>query len=144
MFYKIVIDGTPTHKARPRFTTRGGYPHAYKIASEQCAEDGFKYEAKKQLQKQGLFEPVKKGESIRLSVLYTFGFPKSYSKKKRLELLGDYHIFKPDLDNLLKFHKDGLNGILYTDDCQVCCYGYVIKKWGEFASTVIIAETLNN
>lgn len=43
----------------------------------------------------------------------------SKSHKKRTELYGKHHTFKPDLDNLIKFILDICNGILYNDDCIV-------------------------
>ena len=44
------------------------------------------------------------------SIRVTFGipFPKSYSKKKKVELLGKPHQIKPDVDNLVKALLDSL------------------------------------
>ena len=41
------------------------------------------------------------------------------SKKKHLAIIGQPHIKKPDLDNLIKGVKDAMNGIVYKDDSQV-------------------------
>ena len=37
-----------------------------------------------------------------------------------------YHIQKPDLDNIMKSICDGLNGIAYADDSQIC--SSIVKK----------------
>ena len=42
------------------------------------------------------------------------------SKKKKAELVGKWHIKKPDCDNLAKGVKDALEGIAYDNDSQVC------------------------
>ena len=39
---------------------------------------------------------------IGLSIQFGFDFPKSYSKKKRSELINTSHTLLPDLDNLVK------------------------------------------
>lgn len=33
---------------------------------------------------------------------------------------GDPHYIKPDLDNIIKAALDGINGIVFPDDCAVC------------------------
>jgi Holliday junction resolvase RusA-like endonuclease len=38
----------------------------------------------------------------RCSITFIFPIPDSWSKKKKLELIGQYHTQKPDLDNLYK------------------------------------------
>jgi len=43
--------------------------------------------------------------------------PKGTSKKKRAEMI--YHTKRPDLDNLVKFVKDCMNGIVWHDDSLV-------------------------
>ena len=45
--------------------------------------------------------------------------PKSLSKKKQDELSEQWHIKRPDVDNLVKGVKDALNGYVYKDDSQV-------------------------
>jgi len=61
-----------------------------------------------------------------LTVTFIIGMPKSWSKKKKMDMNGRYHQQKPDLSNLVKAFEDAI----YTDDS--CIYKYVeIKKiWG--------------
>lgn len=40
-----------------------------------------------------------------------------------------YHIGKPDVDNLLKFLFDSLNGIFWKDDSQICVLGTDTGKY---------------
>lgn len=47
---------------------------------------------------------------------FYFEIPKSTPKKNRAEAV---HTKKPDLDNLVKFIKDCLNGEAWKDDSQV-------------------------
>lgn len=58
--------------------------------------------------------------AIRLEVTFFMQMPKPLSKKKRSELIGQYHIKKPDTDNLIKTVKDSLEGIFYKNDSQIC------------------------
>lgn len=46
--------------------------------------------------------------------------PASWSNKKRIALEGSYAPKKPDQDNALKIVMDGLNGVAWRDDVQVC------------------------
>ena len=59
-------------------------------------------------------------------VVFVIPFPKSYSKKKRLNLLGRAHRQTPDKDNLEKGFLDAL----LKQDCAVYD-GRVTKVWGE-------------
>ena len=51
----------------------------------------------------------------RMRVVFGLPFPKSYSKKRRRELLGTPHLLKPDTDNLLKAVQDAV----CTDDSHI-------------------------
>lgn len=53
-----------------------------------------------------------------------------------------FHTKKPDLDNIVKFYKDCLNGIAYTDDCQVIAVSCT-KHWSEpslFPQGIVMVE----
>lgn len=130
---------TPRAKARPRFARCGNYMKAYKLKDEQIEEDAFKYEVKRQLKRQGVYKPFGKGVAISISAVFVFPMPKSYSKVRKQRLLGTLHTKRPDTDNVLKFYLDGLNGILYEDDSQVCEYVKIKKIWGYAGKVRIIA-----
>jgi len=67
--------------------------------------------------------PVFDGAHIR----FVLPMPKSWSKKKRREMLGQPHRQRPDLDNLLKALMDATN----KEDCALACLGSIQKVWGE-------------
>ena len=127
MKIKITIYGKPIAKKRPRFFRRGNFVGTY---NAQEMEEGFwMLEAKQQI-KQKLNGPVV------LNAGFFFGPLKSWSKKKRLEVDNGWqppHSKKPDLDNLIKFVKDCLNGLAWDDDSQVCkiealkCYDKIAR-----------------
>lgn len=54
-----------------------------------------------------------------LEVVFHMAIPKSISPKRAQLLVGDFHSFKPDLSNLIKFVEDTFNELLYTDDSKI-------------------------
>ena len=70
---------------------------------ESCEKEGF----------------VPSGE---MTIEFHIPMPKSWSKKKKKEMLGRYHTVKPDLDNLIKSCLDALfANIPDRDDACVHC-----------------------
>lgn len=59
---------------------------------------------------------------IKVLIIVEIEPPKSISKKKRFELIEEVinYTKKPDIDNIAKIVLDGLNGVAYKDDSQVC------------------------
>ena len=53
-----------------------------------------------------------------------------------------YHHVKPDLDNLIKFVKDCLSGMVYRDDNQVALMREPQKIYGLEPKTIIEVEEL--
>ncbi|WDA11648.1 RusA family crossover junction endodeoxyribonuclease [Paracoccus marcusii] len=78
---------------------------------------------------------------VRLTITAIFEPAASWSKKRRAAAMGNWHVQKPDGDNLLKAVKDGLNRVAWTDDCQVAD-ARAVKMWGEAAATVVEIEAL--
>ena len=110
----ITIPGKPIAKKRPRFARRGKHVITY---NDQETEEGkFFLLAKEQFNRKPTTGPVD------LWVRFYMPIPKSTSKKNRnLMNLGLIrHTKRPDLDNLVKFVKDCLNGLVWKDDSQVC------------------------
>lgn len=56
---------------------------------------------------------------LHLDVTFFMAPSKSVSLKRRNALQGQYHIFKPDTDNLIKYIGDLCNGLIYHDDCSI-------------------------
>ena len=57
---------------------------------------------------------------VRLKLAFMFDWPASYTKTRRWACYGNMKDTKPDIDNLAKMVMDGLNGIAWNDDAQVC------------------------
>lgn len=64
----------------------------------------------------GVRYPLAKGVSLELAALFSFPLPRG----KTWERGQLCHATIPDLDNLLKFYLDTLQGVLYEDDCSIC------------------------
>lgn len=75
---------------------------------------------------------------IEAKITAIFEVPKSYSKKKRKELLDtkEAYIHKPDTDNIAKIVLDSLNTLAYKDDAQVTKL-IVVKEYGEQAKVIV-------
>ncbi len=55
---------------------------------------------------------------IHLDVVFYMKMPKIKTRNKPNKRF-QYHFYKPDLSNLLKFIEDVSNKILFNDDCQI-------------------------
>jgi len=54
---------------------------------------------------------------IHMDLIFYIGLP--HNRRKPFKNQFDYHYYKPDLDNLIKYVADIANGILYYDDCII-------------------------
>lgn len=109
---KIVIQGTPIAKKRPRFARHGRYVKTY---DEQVDEKRtYKAIIRSQCKE-------KKEGPVALDCIFFVPIPKSFSKKKKEEALSGVlkPTKKPDVDNYIKFILDCMNGICWHDDAQV-------------------------
>lgn len=68
-----------------------------------------------------------------LSFSFAFPMPESWSKKKRLEMLGKPHQQSPDIDNCIKAVLDPL----LKQDCTVWQISGAEKRWAEKGSITI-------
>ncbi|MBY6800142.1 RusA family crossover junction endodeoxyribonuclease [Clostridium botulinum] len=118
---KIVIDGKPMGKQRPRFNGKTG--RAY------TADKTIIYENWVKLCYQQQCAGEKLTGKITANIMAYYPIPKNTSKiKKHYMLLGiERPTKKPDIDNIAKIVLDSLNNLAYRDDKQVvsCC----ISKW---------------
>lgn len=113
---QFIISGNPVAKRRPRFARRGKFVMTY---SDQETEEGrFLWEVKQQTKQLPIEGPIK------ISCIFYMPRPKSHygtgKNADKLKLNAPiFHTKKKDLDNLLKFCYDCLNGIAWKDDSQV-------------------------
>jgi len=64
--------------------------------------------------------------ALHFDVVFYFPFPQAISKAKLATMAGKFHIYRPDLSNLIKFIEDVATGILFNDDCLIA--SIVAKK----------------
>ena len=137
----IVIPGKPIAKKRPRFARRGKFVTTYN--DQQTEEGKFIVLAREQFKRQ---YPYLLANAIRLECDFCFELPASAKKSQKDEINSGnelVHVKKPDLDNLVKFVKDCLNGQAWKDDSQVCQL-VASKLYGNTAQTVIVIKELDN
>lgn len=107
-----VIPGDPTPLARARLCPSGIYD------PQKQAKLGWGLQLVNQHKNLGYF----KGP-IALDITFFMAIPDS-RKSNFSKLVNTYHVYKPDISNMLKWVEDCAQGILYQDDCiisQVIC-----------------------
>jgi len=134
---RIIISGCPIAKKRPRFVRRGNGVITY---NPQETEEG-----KWLLMAKGQVDRVLQGP-VRMECYFIFERPKSHfgTGRNSGEIKAsapEHHIQKPDIDNLVKFVKDCLNGVAYRDDCQII-RSLSEKMWGSEQRTVVEVEEI--
>ena len=70
------------------------------------------------------------------SVIFYVGMPKSWSKKKKTELNGEYNIQRPDLDNFCKALMDSL----LSEDSGVYHF-CATKKWAHENKIIVVNDS---
>ena len=139
MEYEFSIPGKPIAKKRPRFAIRNGKGIAY---NGQSTDEG---KVILQLQKESEWIGLIK-KPVRIDMRFWFIRPKSHYKSNNIkkdlkEGYSVYHMQKPDIDNLIKFYLDCMNGIIIEDDKQVIEINSG-KYFGSLEKTFIIISEL--
>ena len=113
---EFTIPGVPIAKKRPRFARRGKFVTTYN--DQQTEEGRWLLCARKELRKNGLAAPL--DVPVALWINFYMPIPKSATKRQLREIEEHpKHYRKPDIDNLLKFSLDCLNGELFKDDSLI-------------------------
>ena len=105
---EIQIIGAPISKKRPRFRRFGS---VYNAQSKECEI------IKWMIRSEWKLDPLE--GAVHLDMLFLFPYPKSWSKKKKKVYNEIAHVVKPDIDNVIKFYLDCMNGIVFKDDKQI-------------------------
>lgn len=133
------IPGDPVAKARPRASMVSGRARLYTPAKTE------KYEARVAIFAQQAMagRPVMEGP-VALSVTALFPIPPSWTKKRQAAARAgaEQHTKKPDLDNVLKAIKDGLNGVAWKDDSQVCVLRDCRKGYSDTPRVLVTVEPI--
>lgn len=128
---RFTVPGVPVAAARPRVTAVGGFARAYSPKSNVEYAEWVMLAFKREHPE---FVPVERGVPIALTAAFYFPRPKSHfgtgKNAGNLKVTApNWHVVKPDADNLLKLVKDALKGVAWHDDSQVCEYGGVTKLY---------------
>lgn len=133
----FIVPGPVVPKGRPRFTSTG---RTYTPKKTHDYESKVKLSYLREYPAGMAF----KDEPIEIVLNVYMEIPKSVSKKKRDHmLLHEYPTqHKGDADNFLKSIADALNGVAYTDDCQICV-AVVNKMWSETSKAEVTLRGLS-
>jgi len=110
------VDTNPVGKQRARYVKRGNFVQTYTPEKTRTYETLIRDAA---IEAMGSSEPLETPVSLYLYIRVPI--PKSCTKK-RLEAIAngsEKPTKKPDSSNILKSVEDGMNRIVYKDDCQI-------------------------
>ncbi|MGI9489773.1 MAG: RusA family crossover junction endodeoxyribonuclease [Geminicoccaceae bacterium] len=137
---RIVVEGVPVAKGRPKFTTVNGYGRSYTPKKTHNYENWVRMCGVMAMSQAGL-STMDCGLNVDLEAVVPI--PSSWSgKRQRAAAAGEIHATKrPDLDNIIKAAKDALNGIVWRDDSLIVNLT-ARKLYGETPKLVITVETV--
>ncbi len=130
---KFSIKIKPKGKDRPRFVRRGNYVQTYTTKTTKDYEETIKKAFLSQYK--GQYDKDYDG-TIKVEIWAFFEPPKSYSKKKRIELIDMPYLKKPDSDNIAKAICDSLNGVAWKDDSQIS--DLIVHKYYDEEDMIIV------
>jgi len=132
---EFTVPGIPKAKGRPRFFRRGTHVGTYTDKASAAFEDSVAFHA----QAAGI--TLMEGP-VRISI--TAIWPMKGQPRKTSPRPSIWKPTRPDLDNVIKSICDGLNGIAFQDDSQVCVViaRKVHAAQGEGARTIVKLEEI--
>lgn len=99
----------PIGSPRPRFRNTGRFVQTYMPTSYTKHKDYIREQMPETLL----------NKNLKVTLLFYFKPPKSWSKRKKLLAIGQYKRTKPDIDNLIKTVLDAANEKVWNDDNQI-------------------------
>lgn len=123
-------------QGRPRVTTISGRPRLYDAPKSASYKGLVALFANHAMRGKLPFEGA-----VRMEIRVLKSIPKSWPKKKKaLALAGEVKpTSRPDVDNYTKAILDGINGIVFEDDCQVT-HLTVSKHYAEQPSVIVAVD----
>lgn len=117
MICEFFVAGTPVPKARARVVRFGGMTRSYTPEQTVNYETLVKITAIEAMQ-----DRPPSLDPLALDMTIFVVPPASWSDKRRnAAIWGDFMpTRKPDASNILKSIEDGMNGVVYRDDSQLC------------------------
>lgn len=127
---QMEIYGKPIPLNRARACHRGSFIQMYDSQTKE--KEGYKWQIRAVFNNKPITVPVE------IVCIFYFGIPKGTSKARTREMLANTMVpmKRPDLDNLIKFILDCMNGIVYQDDAQVVRI-IAEKRYGDKPKTLI-------
>lgn len=95
------VFNAPMGSPRPRFRKTGRFVQTYMPTSY----------TKHKAYIQGQMPKLNLERALKIELDFYFPLLKSWSKKKKSEMVGQYKVTKPDIDNLIKTVLDACNGM---------------------------------
>jgi Holliday junction resolvase RusA-like endonuclease len=104
-----------------RMTQRGKWvkPNAIRYLNYK---DNIVTQLKRQMKRETLYNAP-----LNIMLRFDMLMPKSWSDKKKKEMLGKPCDVKPDFDNLIKGLADAANKVVWTDDAKVTAGGFLLR-----------------
>lgn len=103
-------------KDRPRYRRVGNFVQTYTTKSTKSFEEEISTQFKDELGDE--YSNYDGRVAMRIDIYSEM--PKSWSNKAKAETCSQFNTNKPDIDNIIKSVLDGLNGVAYVDDKQIC------------------------
>ena len=134
----FTIPGEPVAKGRPKATAQNGHARMYTPAKTVAYESKVAIFASQAMAGRSPLDGA-----VSLQIHAYFAIPASWSKK-RLQahlVVPEWVVKRPDGDNVLKALADGMNGIVFKDDCQIAV-GAVTKQYADVPRVEVMVTEL--
>lgn len=135
----FTVPGEPVAKGRAKVSTINGHVSLRTPTKTVRYESTVALFSSRAMGSRDLF-----AGAVSLVVTAVFTIPKSWSQKRRAQNLvtPEFVVKRPDLDNIIKSLCDGMNGVVWVDDCQV---GLTTgsKVYGEHPRVDVVVDVLS-
>ena len=135
---RVTVPGQPIAKGRARAAIMGGRTRMFTPAKTVNYEGLIAHEGADAMAGR---EPLQ--GPLAVTVFAYFQLPKTVTKARRALVAAgkDFHVSRPDGDNVLKAVGDGLNGVVWRDDSQIAS-AQIVKVYSDTPRLVIEVRQL--